>query len=228
MPGFNDNERTAQKIAGTFSDPRVKHFYDPFPAHLVGKAFAKGRISRGPAWDIYFFYKKGQEWNDAPPDPAEWMHQLAYGRRLRAAPDSGAVRGWADRHDPGDRDPIYGKDVSEANNPLEANFKDNFISFNKGCYIGQEVVARLDTYDKVQRSLVGLSFLDDASPEPGTDLFYEDKKVGVITSVIQSPRYGAIALAYVRKAQIDERTEVTARDDFGEATAVVKQLPFSD
>ena len=81
MPGFNDNAQTSRKIAGSFSDPRVKHFYDPFPAHLVGKAFAKDRISRGPAWDIYFFYKKGEEWEDGPPTPAEWMHQLGGGGR---------------------------------------------------------------------------------------------------------------------------------------------------
>lgn len=80
MPGFNDNERTSRKIAESFSDPRVRHFYDPFPAHLVGKAFAQGRISQGPAWDIYFFFKKGQEWTDGPPEPAEWMHQLGGAR----------------------------------------------------------------------------------------------------------------------------------------------------
>ena len=84
MPGFNDNERTARKIAGSFSDPRVKHFYDPFPAHVAGKAFAQGRISRGPAWDIYFFYKKGEEWKDALPEPGECMHQLGGGKRADA------------------------------------------------------------------------------------------------------------------------------------------------
>ena len=76
MPGFNDNEQTARRIAGSFVDSRVKNFYDPFPAHVVGKAFAEERVSRGPAWDIYFFYKRGQEWTDGPPEPAEWMHQL--------------------------------------------------------------------------------------------------------------------------------------------------------
>ena len=81
MPGFNDNEKTARQIATSIDDPRVKHFYDPFPAHLVGKAFAKDRISRGPAWDIYFLYKKGEQWKDVPPEPAEWMHQLGGGNR---------------------------------------------------------------------------------------------------------------------------------------------------
>ena len=84
MPGFNDNEETARKIAGSISDPRVKHFYDAYPAHLVGKAFAKNRISAGPAWDIYFFYTKGTHWKDAPPAPAEWMHQLGGGGRADA------------------------------------------------------------------------------------------------------------------------------------------------
>lgn len=81
MPGFNDNEKTARKIAGTIEDKRVKHFYDSFPTHLAGKAFAKGLIKQGPAWDIYFFYRKGQEWTDGPPQPAEWMHQLGGGGR---------------------------------------------------------------------------------------------------------------------------------------------------
>ena len=84
MPGFNDNEKSARRIAATFDDRRVKHFFDPFPAHRAGKAFAEGRVSRGPAWDIYFFYKKGQEWKDAVPEAAEWMHQLGGGERADA------------------------------------------------------------------------------------------------------------------------------------------------
>ena len=47
--------------------------------------------------------------------------------------------------------PEYGKEMTEGHNPLEASLME-FISFNKGCYVGQEVVARLDTYDKVQES----------------------------------------------------------------------------
>lgn len=86
MPGFRDNETTAGEIALTLSDPRVRHFYDPRQTHLAGKAFAKGRIrGNGPAWDIYFFYGKGEVWRDDPPAPAEWMHQLGGGRR--ADPD---------------------------------------------------------------------------------------------------------------------------------------------
>lgn len=87
MPGFNDNERTASQIARMFNDPRVRHFYDPLPTHLAGKAFAQGIIpkGRGPAWDIYFFYKKGRVWKDGPPTPDVYMHQL--GGEGRAAAD---------------------------------------------------------------------------------------------------------------------------------------------
>ena len=85
MPGFDDNETSARKIAGTFSDPRVRHFYDSFPAHFAGRAFAQGRVSRGPAWDIYFFFRKGQEWIDALPEPAAWTHQLSGGKRADPA-----------------------------------------------------------------------------------------------------------------------------------------------
>lgn len=84
MPGFDDHEKSARRIASTFDDQRVTHFFDPFPAHRAGKAFAEGRITRGPAWDIYFFYKKGQEWKDAIPEVAEWMHQLGGGERADA------------------------------------------------------------------------------------------------------------------------------------------------
>ena len=87
MPGFNDNETTARNIASTFTDARVRHFYDAFPAHVAGKAFAEGRIpsKRGPAWDIYFFYSDKDVWTDGPPEPTAWMHQLGGIGRADAA-----------------------------------------------------------------------------------------------------------------------------------------------
>lgn len=81
MPGFNDNETTAKRIAETMSDPRVQHFYDPYPVHRAGKAFADGVVNSGPAWDIYLFYDKNAAWSDAPPKPVEWWHQLGGGDR---------------------------------------------------------------------------------------------------------------------------------------------------
>ena len=86
MPGFMDSERAARAATRRLKDPRVRHFYDAFPNHLAGKAFAKGLIPEGagPAWDIYFFYKKNTPWADAPPQPIQWMHQL--GGTSRADP----------------------------------------------------------------------------------------------------------------------------------------------
>ena len=86
MPGFNDNRRSATKIARLLVDSRVAQFYDPVTTHLAGNAFGKGIVKggRGPAWDIYFFYKPGVVWGDGPPKPDAFMHQLGGGGRAEA------------------------------------------------------------------------------------------------------------------------------------------------
>ncbi len=101
--------------------------------------------------------------------------------------------------------PIAGFDLTENVNPLEAGLLD-LIDFEKGCYIGQEVIARLDTYDKVQRSLVGFSQTDLTngvqSVEIGDGILSNDggRRVGWVTSVAQKPRANElIGLAYLRK-----------------------------
>jgi folate-binding protein YgfZ len=91
-------------------------------------------------------------------------------------------------------DPVFNAELSEDYNPLEAGLK-KYVNFNKGCYIGQEVVARLDTYDKVQRSLVRLSWSGELK---GRSLLYQEKKVGAITSVS-----GNIGLGYVHKKALE-------------------------
>ena len=97
--------------------------------------------------------------------------------------------------------PLYGKELSEDVNPLEANLLE-FISFNKGCYVGQEVVTRLNTYDKVQRHLVGLSWESDEMPASNAGLLLDGKRVGSVTSAVRSPRLNkSIGLGFVRKPQ---------------------------
>ncbi len=96
--------------------------------------------------------------------------------------------------------PLYGSELTETYNPLEASL-DRFVSFTKGCYIGQEVIARLDTYKKLQRKLSGFiisnSSIDDKI-EKGV-LVYDDEEVGVITSQTWSPVAGKIiALGYIK------------------------------
>jgi tRNA-modifying protein YgfZ len=91
--------------------------------------------------------------------------------------------------------PWLGKDVGDDNNPHEANLG-AAISWDKGCYIGQEVVARLDTYDKVQRHLRRIRLSKDVPT--GSVLTHAGEDVGRVTSV--SERDGeTLGLAYVHK-----------------------------
>ena len=122
--------------------------------------------------------------------------------------------------------PVAVRDFGEDYNPLEANLLD-FISFSKGCYIGQEVVARLNTYDKVQKRLMGLSWASENEVDPGAELYADDKKVGVLTSAAKSRRLSSgIGLGYVRKAQAEAGVELCARTEDGEVVVTVSELPF--
>lgn len=115
--------------------------------------------------------------------------------------------------------PQHGSELSEDYNPLEARLESS-ISFTKGCYVGQEVVARLNTYEKVKRYLVKLHFENGAVPQPGTPLVAGDKQVGAITSVTTLPGNGrSIALGYVRKAHVEPGTNLTANSSTGEIVA---------
>ncbi len=118
----------------------------------------------------------------------------------------------------------YGRELSESTNPLESG-QMPFVNFNKGCYIGQEVVARLDTYDKVQRELVGFEF--EAPVSEGSPVFVEENEVGRITSVVRSPSLGkVIGLGYVRRKLAEPGTRVLVRSDRGEVPAQLVELPF--
>ncbi len=99
--------------------------------------------------------------------------------------------------------PAFGSELTEAFNPLEAGLI-GIISFTKGCYVGQEVVARLNTYDKVQKRLMGMRWGDGAGPEPGAKLALDGKQVGVVTSAAESPDGGGAGIGYVRLAHASE------------------------
>jgi folate-binding Fe-S cluster repair protein YgfZ len=75
------------------------------------------------------------------------------------------------------------------------------VDFTKGCYIGQEVIARLDSYKKVQKYLVSLSFDTESTVSPGLELLEEGKPVGSITSVAPEATSGVLkGLGYVKAA----------------------------
>lgn len=89
-------------------------------------------------------------------------------------------------------------ELTDAHNPWEAGLG-HAIDLNKGCYIGQEVIARLDTYDKVKQQLVGLN-LPSCAVE-GMRLLDGDRDVGYVSSRVAGPTGENIGLGYVRKSQ---------------------------
>ncbi|MBM3932717.1 MAG: aminomethyl transferase family protein [SAR202 cluster bacterium] len=104
--------------------------------------------------------------------------------------------------------PAYGKELGEDYNPLEAGLI-GLVSFTKGCYIGQEVVTRLNTYQKVQKQLVALRWDGAADVQAGAPLMMDGKKAGVVTSAARLPGSGTgIGLGYVRKAQAEAGTKL--------------------
>ncbi len=117
--------------------------------------------------------------------------------------------------------PRYGVDLDDSVIPQEAGLNDRAVSFTKGCYVGQETVARLYYKGKPNRELRGLR---SASKIPvGTELLYADRIVGTVTSAAESPRFGAIALALVRR-EAPVGTLVVAGDS---GAAEVVALPFA-
>ncbi len=127
--------------------------------------------------------------------------------------------------------PVFGKDITEKNLPQEIRRDDRAISFVKGCYLGQETVARLDALGHVNQILKGLVF-DAASPvpEPGAPLEDEaQKRVGVVTSTARSTRLGAtVALALVRTTHAAAGTTLLAKPQSGGASrAAVTELPMA-
>jgi folate-binding protein YgfZ len=106
------------------------------------------------------------------------------------------------------RTPWFGIDADETNLPQELQRDEQAINFNKGCYLGQETVARIDARGRVNQLLVGLE-LGDGSISPGDKLTVEEKTVGKITSTVYSfARDKTIGLGYVRRAFHEPGTEI--------------------
>mgnify|MGYP001232622703 FL=1 len=95
--------------------------------------------------------------------------------------------------------PVFGKEITDKFNPLEAKLE-KYISFNKGCYIGQEVIARLNTYNKVKRVLVKIESEANLSINSAEKIIFKNQEIGIITSYIyNSSTRKYIGLAYIDK-----------------------------
>ncbi len=126
--------------------------------------------------------------------------------------------------------PRFGADMDETNLAPEAGIEGRAISYSKGCYIGQEVIARIRTYGQVAKSLRGLRLADDLKtlPAKGDKLFHDGKETGFVTSALASPTLKAnIALGYVRKEVNQIGTRLTLRTAEGESPVEIVPVPFN-
>jgi folate-binding protein YgfZ len=99
--------------------------------------------------------------------------------------------------------PVYGSDITDRNLPQEIDRDSQAISFDKGCYLGQEPVARIDALGHVNRKLTGLRFSTADIPAVGTECFHGAKIAGRVTSAAYSPRLSAaLAMGYVRREHV--------------------------
>jgi folate-binding protein YgfZ len=117
--------------------------------------------------------------------------------------------------------PVFGRDVSEKNLPQEFGRDDRAISFVKGCYLGQETVARIDAVGHVNQILKGLTFEPGSEcPAPGSSLEADGKRVGVVTSAALSPWRGRpVGLAMIRTSHANAGTTLRLGGT-GESSAV--------
>lgn len=123
--------------------------------------------------------------------------------------------------------PAFGKELSQEYIPLETGLLDA-VSFSKGCYVGQEIIARMESRGRLAKQLRGLRLLDldeerDVVALAGTQLQVEGKEAGDLTSAVRSARFGPIALAYVRSAHAEPGTIVGV---VGDLRGEVVELPF--
>ena len=116
--------------------------------------------------------------------------------------------------------PRFGFELDDGVIPQEAGLNPRAVSFTKGCYVGQETVARLHYRGKPNRHLRGLRLA--APVASGEELHLGEKVVGRVATVAESPAFGPIALALVRREAGPDDTLVV-----GETTATVVDLPFA-
>ncbi len=117
--------------------------------------------------------------------------------------------------------PRFGRELSEAVLPAEAGLE-RAISTTKGCYTGQEIVARMATRGEASHALVGLALAAGSAVTAGAAVMAGGARAGELTSVAHSASAGAIALAYVRRAHAAPGTQLEVD---GQPARVTK-LPF--
>jgi folate-binding protein YgfZ len=106
--------------------------------------------------------------------------------------------------------PLWGVDMNETTIPDEAGLAGRATSYDKGCYVGQETIARIKTYGHVNRRLIQCKVDGAEVPDRGAKILAGDKEAGHVTSAVRSPKFGGpLALAFVRRELAKPGTLVT-------------------
>lgn len=126
--------------------------------------------------------------------------------------------------------PLYSIDMDEDTIPIEANL-DHAISYTKGCYVGQETIARIKFKGHVNRTLTGFSIEGEIIPGKGDRIYYivdnTEHNAGFVTSACLSPSLNRIiSLGYLKIEHNESGNEVTIKRDTSIISAVVTKLPF--
>lgn len=205
--------RAAPEATGSAAPGPLEVRHD-LPVPGVGTATLVGREeAEGPGFDLHV----------RAPDLAQAWRRLC---EAAAAEGGGPVgrRAWEVRRvELGI--PACGRDFGTDDLAPETGQEARAISYTKGCYTGQEVVARIHYRGHVNRLLRGLAFPEDAEPPAtGTELHRGDRVAATVTTAVRSPRLGTIALGYVRREV--EPGERLSREPEGEPVVRVVELPF--
>lgn len=123
-------------------------------------------------------------------------------------------------------EPVVGIDIDDKTIPQEAGVVEGAVDFEKGCYLGQELVARIDSRGRVNRHLRGLVVTDSVLPPEGATVEHDGKTVGTVTSIAESlDLHAPIGLALIRH-EVEPGSKVTVHWEGGSAAALVRALPM--
>ena len=124
--------------------------------------------------------------------------------------------------------PGFGSEMTLLTNPLECGLN-KYVSFTKGCYIGQEVIARLDAYDKINKHMTGIK-LNSNEPVEFSNQFkitLDAKECGFVTSSVYSGKYGSIGIGFVKTIFLDYSKAYKLRNNDIELDCRIVKLPFN-
>ena len=207
-------------LAKVLSEPRMlEHPYAHFETVLAGARIRICRVNRTLAGGYDFMVERQAL-------PSVWDLILENGKEGEVQP-VGFESFDAHRIEAGV--PWFGLDMDENTLPIEAGLEKSAISFNKGCYIGQESVARITYRGHVNRKLAGLRLSGSHPASKGDKISKDDREVGWITSSAYSPMLNtAIALGYLRREVLEPDTAVIIEHGDERRNGQVTPLPFPE